>query len=152
MEEVKACRFMVQGILQKVIRSLFVVFLRFHKVSLSFGPTFSKTFLASTPLKFVCFSGNNGSIISTNNFLLSGTEKTHNELMSRVFLLRQLWFVNYYVKSSSNDLSNENIKTGVSREIIFQKTFCLEDNRNTSGYVFITEIIWRTFDGIIDDP
>ena len=23
--------------------------------------------------------------------------------------------------------------------------FCLEDNRNTSVYVFITEIIWRTF-------
>ena len=74
--------------------------------------------------------------------------------ISRVFLLRQLWIVNYYVKSSSNNLrnanikddfgrprlnqntkkevtkirdepgnnlSNENIKTGVSREIIFQK-------------------------------
>ena len=41
---------------------------------------------------------------------------------SRVFLLRQLWTVNYYVKSSSNNLSNENIKTGVSREIIFQNS------------------------------
>ena len=40
---------------------------------------------------------------------------------SRVFQLRQLWIVNYYVKSSSNNLSNENIKTGVSREMIFQK-------------------------------
>ena len=40
---------------------------------------------------------------------------------SRVFLLGQLWIVNYYVKSLSNNLSNENIKTGVSREIIFQK-------------------------------
>ena len=37
---------------------------------------------------------------------------------SLVFLLRQLWIVNYYVRSSSNNLSNENI---VSREIIFQK-------------------------------
>ena len=27
---------------------------------------------------------------------------------SRVFLLHQLWIVNYYVKSSSNNLSNEN--------------------------------------------
>ena len=35
---------------------------------------------------------------------------------SRVFLQRQLLIVNYYVKSSSNNLSKENIKTGVSRE------------------------------------
>ena len=40
---------------------------------------------------------------------------------SRVFLQRQLWIVNYYVKSLSNNLSNEHIKTGVSREMIFQK-------------------------------
>ena len=32
---------------------------------------------------------------------------------SEVFLLRQLWIVNYYVKSSSNNLSNENRNTGV---------------------------------------
>ena len=38
----------------------------------------------------------------------------------RVFLLRQLWIVNCYVKSLSNNLSNEVIKTGVSRKIIFQ--------------------------------
>ena len=35
-------------------------------------------------------------------------------LISRVFLLRQLWFMNYYVKSWSNNLSEENINTGVS--------------------------------------
>ena len=29
--------------------------------------------------------------------------------ISRVFLLRQLWIVNYYVKSSSNNLSNEKL-------------------------------------------
>ena len=40
--------------------------------------------------------------------------------ISRVFLQRQLWIVNYYVKSNSN-LSNENIKTGFSREMIFEK-------------------------------
>ena len=40
---------------------------------------------------------------------------------SRVFLLRQLLIVNYFVQSSSNNLSNENIKTGVSREMMFQK-------------------------------
>ena len=39
---------------------------------------------------------------------------------SRVFLQRQLWIVNYYVKSSSNNLNNENIKA-VSREMLFQK-------------------------------
>ena len=31
------------------------------------------------------------------------------------------YYVNYYVKSLSNILRNENIKTGVSREIIPQK-------------------------------
>ena len=38
-----------------------------------------------------------------------------------VFLLRQLWIVNYYVKSSSNNPSNENITLCVSREMILQK-------------------------------
>ena len=42
-------------------------------------------------------------------------------LSLEVFLQRQLWIVKYYVKSSSNNLSNEIIKTGVSREMIFQK-------------------------------
>ena len=40
---------------------------------------------------------------------------------SRGFLLRQLCILKYYVKSLSNNLSNENINTGVSREMIFQK-------------------------------
>ena len=40
---------------------------------------------------------------------------------NRVFLLRQLWIVNYYDKSLSNNLSNENRNTGVSREMIIQK-------------------------------
>ena len=40
---------------------------------------------------------------------------------SRISLQRQVWIVNYYVKSLSNNLSNENIKTGVSREMIFEK-------------------------------
>ena len=31
----------------------------------------------------------------------------------------------YYVKSLSNNLNNENIKSGVSREMIFQKQFIL---------------------------
>ena len=35
-------------------------------------------------------------------------------LKRRVFLLRQLCMVNYCVQSSSNNLSNENISTGVS--------------------------------------
>ena len=38
---------------------------------------------------------------------------------SRVFLLHHLWIVNYYVKSPSNIIRNENIKTGVSRDMIF---------------------------------
>ena len=63
-------------------------------------------------------------------------------------------------QSLSNNLSNEDINTGVSREIIFQKyiilafwfMFCLEDKRNTSILVFITKIFWLTFDVIIDVP
>ena len=43
-------------------------------------------------------------------------------------------------KSSSNNLSNENLKADVSRNMIFQK------------YIFITQIIWLTFHGIIDKP
>ena len=31
-----------------------------------------------------------------------------NKSISRVFLLRQLWIVNFYVKSLSNNLSNKN--------------------------------------------
>ena len=41
--------------------------------------------------------------------------------ISRGFLLCQLWIAKYYIKSLSNDLSNENVNTGVSREMIFQK-------------------------------
>ena len=37
------------------------------------------------------------------------------------FLLRQLWIVNYCVKSSSKNLSNDNINTGVAREMLFQE-------------------------------
>ena len=33
---------------------------------------------------------------------------------SRVFLQRQIWIVNYYIRSQSKNLSNENINTGVS--------------------------------------
>ena len=47
----------------------------------------------------------------------------HQDLFrkSGVLLLRQIWIVNYYVKCSSDNLSNENKNTGVSREMIFQK-------------------------------
>ena len=45
--------------------------------------------------------------------------------ISRFFLKSQLWIVNYYGKSSSTNLSNEIIKTGVSREMVFQKQLIL---------------------------
>ena len=41
-------------------------------------------------------------------------ELYHAVKKSRVFLLPQLWIINYCVKSSSNNLSNENVNTGVS--------------------------------------
>ena len=37
------------------------------------------------------------------------------------YLLHQLWIFNYYVTIRSNNLSNEDKETGVSREMIFQK-------------------------------
>ena len=71
-----------------------------------------------------------------------------------IFLLRQLWIVNYSVKSSSNNLSNENINTGVS---VVYKTRCELKcwknyfSGNTSFHVFITERIFDgTFGKIID--
>ena len=66
-----------------------------------------------------------------------------------VFLQRQIWIVNYYVKSSSKNLSNENINTGVSvvfktkRELKRQNELFLKYHfsGNTSVYVIITELI-----------
>ena len=60
----------------------------------------------------------------------------------------------------SNNLSNEIINTGVSvvfktkSELKCQNELFLKYHfsGNTSVYVFITEIIWQTFDVIIDDP
>ena len=41
--------------------------------------------------------------------------------IKKVSLQRQLLMVNYYVKRSSNNFSNENMKTGFSKQIILQK-------------------------------
>ena len=67
--------------------------------------------------------------------------------------------VKYCVISYSNDLSNENMYTGVS--VVFKtkhESKCQNEliskyhfSGNTSLYVFITENIWRTFDVIIED-
>ena len=75
---------------------------------------------------------------------------------SRVF---QLWIINYYVKNLSNNLSNENINNSVS--VVFKTQWelkCKNElfstnhfSENTSVYVFLTKIIWRTFDVIIDN-
>ena len=81
-------------------------------------------------------------------------------LWPAVFLLRQLWIINYHVKSLSNNLRKENVKTGLSRETISQKIvhFGISIHvlswrqQKPSVYVFITEIIWLSFDKIIDDP
>ena len=45
-------------------------------------------------------------------------EKKKTSDILAVFLQCQLWIVNYYVKSLSTNLSNKNINTGVSREMI----------------------------------
>ena len=62
--------------------------------------------------------------------------------------------------SLSNNLSNENINTGVSvvfkteHELKCQNELFLKYHfsGHTSLYVFLTEIIWRTFDVIFDNP
>ena len=76
-------------------------------------------------------------------------ENINPENISRVFLQHQLWIINYYIKSLSNNLSNENIKTGVSvvfktkRELKCQNELFLKYHfsGNTSVSFFITEII-----------
>ena len=80
----------------------------------------------------------------------------------RVFLLRQLWIVNYYVKSPSNNLSNEKINTLCFQRNDFSKIVHFgilihvlswrQQKHQCSVYAFVTEIIWLTFGVIIDDP
>ena len=48
-------------------------------------------------------------------FTTSEGDNSIQELFSRVFLLRQLWIVNYYVKGSPDYLSNENMETYTSK-------------------------------------
>ena len=48
-------------------------------------------------------------------------QPTTSKYISQVFLLCQLWIVNYCLKSLSNNLSNKNINTGITREMVFQK-------------------------------
>ena len=42
--------------------------------------------------------------------------------ISKVFLVHQLWIVNYCVKCSPNNLCNENINTGVSGKWYFKNS------------------------------
>ena len=63
----------------------------------------------------------NGNIAGNNlkNCRSSNEERLFLKPISRVFQRHQLWTVNYYIKSLSNNLSNENINTGSSREVMF---------------------------------
>ena len=54
-------------------------------------------------------------------FVPFSNAQTKLKHISRVFLQRQLWIVNYYMKRISNNFSDEKIKTGVSREIHISK-------------------------------
>ena len=72
-------------------------------------------------------------------YLKNVSKKTIFLFFSRVFLLRQLRTINDFVKSLSNNLSNENTNTGVS--VVF-KTKCQNEiflkynfSWNTSFYV-----------------
>ena len=74
---------------------------------------------------------------------------------SRVFLLRQLWIVNYYAKSSSNNLSNENINTLCFQRndpskivhfgILIHFLSWRQQKHQCSVYAFVTEIFLTKF-------
>ena len=73
-------------------------------------------------------------------------ENINPENISRIFLQRQLWIVNYYVKSLSNNFSNENIFLVFPEKFYFKNSsFWHFDSRfvlkTTETPVFITEII-----------
>ena len=51
---------------------------------------------------------------------------------SKVFLQYQIWIVNYYVKSLSKNLSNENVNTGVS--VVFKTKHEL-NSHYSFGYI-----------------
>ena len=75
------------------------------------------------------------------------------------YYVRQFWIVNYYFKSPSNNLSNENRSAGVSREMIIQKSSFWRFNsrfalKTTETPVFLFSLLrlCETFDVIIDDP
>ena len=68
--------------------------------------------------------------------------------ISRVFLERQIWIVNYYFKSWSKNLINVSINTGVSVVIKTKSEIKCHSNSfsgNTSSFVFITENFWWDF-------
>jgi hypothetical protein len=93
-------------------------------------------------------------------------KKTNNmAITSRIHLLtwaESFYYVKYWLSiiKSKISLSNENINTGVSvvfktkHELKYQKKLFLihHSSGDTMFYIFITEIIWWTFDVIIDSP
>ena len=73
--------------------------------------------------------------------------KKQPELNSRVFLQRQLWILNYYVKSLSNKFSNENIKTGVSKNSSFWHFNSCFVLKTTETLVFMFSLL-KLFDSV----
>ena len=95
-------------------------------------------------LVYCCFRSKVSERMCYEHFKIIVYVCRYGPYLSRVFLLRQLWIVNYYIKSSPNNLSyisysqrNDILKT-VHFGILIN--FYLEDNRNTSVYVVITDI------------
>ena len=71
-----------------------------------------------------------GLIYEVRIFILAPSSKKRVNSLSQIFepisrvkdyWLCQLWIVKYFIKNSSNNLSNENINSSVFRETIFQK-------------------------------
>ena len=74
---------------------------------------------------------------------------------SRVFLLRQIWLVNYYVKIPSKILTNENINIGVSVDFKTKRKSKCQNKLFFWKHPFFFSLL-SSFDGIfdviIDDP
>ena len=76
--------------------------------------------------------------------------------ISRVFLLRQLWIVNYYIKSLSNNLRMKTETLVLPKKWYFKNSSFWHFNslffflKTTETPVFNTEIIWLSFEKIIN--
>ena len=80
----------------------------------------------------------------------------HTPDICKVFLLHQIWIVNYHVKSQSKNLSDENINAGVSMIFKTKSELKCQNKKFFWTHQFLCfhywEFLFGTFDVIIDNP